>query len=198
MDKASLFLAAQKRVGVAFGVIPQQLEPPTESLLCVLLTCIEGEDHLEFNFDRSVFRQIRSLKDKLQFNSAELTALLVTCSASDSSNWTMSTNEKVTSVLKERRIEKILSDCAPALVCTLSEAEAATAWARPAVRLAIVGSFLLPTLDLPETHRCIFGTFVQADQRRCDSLCMQIAEDPPHTILKTQVADSIVSVLSSL
>lgn len=195
MDGAMLLAAAQRRVGSTLSTIPQQLESATESIGCVVMSSMDGEDHLEFNFDRSVFKQIRGVKEALAFNAAELTALLVSCSVSAASNWSSATSDKVSSVLKHERICQVLASCTSALVCTLSEPTAATAWARPAVKLAVVGSFMFPVLELADTHRSIFGVYVQADGRRCDSLCTAIADDPPHAILKTHIADALVSVL---
>lgn len=193
-----LLAAAQKRVGATLATIPQQLETPSESLMCVVMASMDDDDHLEFNFGRSVFKEIRGAKEKLAFNADELTSLLVSCSSSAATFWTIITNDKVCSVLHDDHISEILSCCESALVCTLSEPSAAAAWARPAVKLALVSSFLFPVLELAETHRSIFGVYVQADQRRCDSLCTAISDSPPHTILKTRIADALVAVVTAV
>lgn len=198
MDSTVLLAAAQKRVSSTLATTPQQLESASESLVCVLLSSMDGDDQLEFHLDRSVFRHVKSQKHALAFNAAELVALLVSCSASASSCWSVATSKKVLAVLHDARIEQILESSASALVCTLAEPVAAAAWTRPAVKLAVLASFLFPALELAETHRCIFGVYVQADERRCDSLCTATADNPPHTMLKTQIAEALVSVFSSV
>lgn len=199
VDAQTLLTEAQKRLVSTFSnFVPRQLESPEHALLCAIMCSMEDDDHIDFRFDRSVSKELRTLKPKLAFNAQELTGFLVLCSQSSPAFWSAAIAQTTTLLLEDERILQVLQECEAALVCTLSEPAAQAAWKRPSVRLAVVSSFLFSGADLANVHRSIFGVFVQADERRCDSLFCRIAERPLHTMLKTRVAEALAVVVCPL
>tara|TARA_B110000858_G_scaffold154359_1_gene176068 strand:- start:612 stop:1226 length:615 start_codon:yes stop_codon:yes gene_type:complete len=197
-DTPALLSSAQKRLTAAFINVPRQLESATDTLLCTVMCSIDGEDHMEFQFDRAVFKQIRASKHELAMNPHELNVFLVMCSHASPDKWSLSTANKVKSVLETTRIECILTECEAALKCTLAEPTAAAAWKTPAVKLSVLGSFLFPNMDLSEVHRSILGVYVQTDQRRSNALYSRVVDMPLHTMLVAQLADALASVVCPL
>lgn len=198
LDAATLLSTAQKRTASAFSCVPRQIEGAENTILCSLMCSMHEDDHIEFQFDRIVFKQIKELKSELAFNEEELTAFLVLCAQSSPSMWSIQTTNKVALVLSDERISGILNESKSALVCTLSEPTAEAAWEKPPVQLAILGSFMFPALDLADVHRSIFGVFVQADERRCNSLHSRIIDRPLHTMLKARVAEALAAAVCPL
>lgn len=198
VDAPALLSSAQKRLTSAFTNVPRQLESAADTLLCTVMCSIDGEDHIEFQFDRAVFRQIRASKSELAMNPQELHAFLVVCSQASPATWSLSTTKKVKSVLETFRIQCILTECEGALKCTLGEPTAAEVWKRPSVKLSMLGSFVFPNMDLSEVHRSILGVYVQTDQRRANALYSRVVDRPLHTMLMAQVADALASVACPL
>lgn len=157
-----------------------------------------SRDHVEFYFDRLVYRNIKDHLAELAFTTSEIESLVVrlsTISSSQLSAASAATMNKVTAVLNDDFISQILVDSERALVCTLEESDAKKRWLQPCVKLAIVCSYMFACFDIADVQLKILGVYVKADERRSSSLCSRVADFPPHIILKAQIAEAIASCL---
>ena len=193
MDLKSLVGASQTKLQKSLVQVPRQLEGVYDAVLCTVMCSMSGVDHIEFHFDRIVYRHLREHIPALAFTPDELLALIVQCSTTPVEALSATTMDKIGSVLQDSHIAEIQNESKSALVCTLEEPDAIRAWTRPQVKLAVVCSYMFPNMEISDVHRRIFGVYVQADERRCSSLYSRISDAPPHTILKAQLAEALVS-----
>ena len=193
MDLRALVRASQTRLQNSLVQVPRQLEDAYDAILCAAMCSMDGVDHIEFNFDRVVYRQLKDHIPALAFTPSELLVLVVECSTTQVETLSAATMHKILGVLKDSRIVEIQEESKSALVCTLEEPEAILAWAQPTVKLAVVCSYLFPNMEISDVHRGIFGVYIQADERRCSGLYSRVSDSQPHTILKAQLAEALVS-----
>jgi len=175
--KKELIASSQRRVGLH---VTRALSVEEVLAVAFTSTLARPEDAIDMHFDRNTSLEVKRSQHALGFNDHEKTIVLTSIGCKNTS----ARAEALILTLKPQldQIERCLAS-------TLREAEAASAWETPLIKVAVVAAFLFAEFS-PLRISSLLGCFVDSDKRRSDDLHAESLLLPPD--VSSALVDTVV------